>query len=201
MRCVLLLALLSTLGVDACRSNVTFDEKGCDTDDECPLPSLHCDKATASCVPCMSDTHCLALGTGLSRCDLNANRCIECVGDADCGAGRICRFKKCVTPCSREDMSGVCPIATPHCEEDIGFCIRCEDDHLQCTTADAPGPVCNFDIGRCVACVKTSDCKASEATPMCDAYAGKCVQCLTSRDCPDTAPVCDPSVSRCVQIR
>jgi len=181
----------------SCHQQVAFDQNGCDQDSECGLTTLHCDTATATCVPCTTDDHCAALGIGRVRCDTAAHRCIECGLDEDCGQGRGCRNHHCVTLCSSEGASASCPLATPYCEsdDDAGFCIQCGDDLPQaCSGAAAAGPICGR-LGTCVACQSDPDCRAP--TAHCETFAGRCVQCLGSKDCA-AGTVCDPATNQCV---
>lgn len=180
----------------ACNGRVVFDAEGCDEDQECPLPTLHCDREARTCVGCTTDAHCTATGQALPRCDTARHRCVECGLDADCGQGRACRQQHCVTLCEEEGDSPSCPTATPHCERSLGFCILCEKFRDACASATAAGPLCDPDIGICVSCLADSDCGGT--SPHCDTVKGRCVECLGSAQCRPAAPVCDPVALRCV---
>jgi len=181
----------------ACHQHVAFDERGCDQDSECGLTTLHCDTASATCVPCTNDDHCAALGIGRIRCDTAAHRCIECGLDQDCGQGRGCRFHHCVTLCNAEGPSTSCPSAAPYCEadDDSGYCVQCGDDLPQaCSGAAVAGPICGRP-GMCFGCQADADCHSP--TGRCETFGGRCVECLGSKDCaPGT--VCDPATNQCV---
>ncbi len=181
----------------SCNGRILFDEDGCDESYECGLPNLYCDVAARACVTCMTDAHCELLGTGLGRCDMALHRCVECGVDSDCGAGRACRASRCVTPCeSSDDEAIICPAATPHCEDAVGFCVLCDRGNNACASAAAPGPICNQPAGTCVSCLSDANCGGTN--PRCDVITGRCVECLASGDCGASTPLCDPSAARCV---
>ena len=187
--------LAMTIEMSSCNARINFDEKVCSTDLACPLATLHCDTRSATCVACTTDSHCVQLGTGLNRCDVALHRCIECGTDSDCGSGRICHASHCVTPCHGEGLNPVCPAATPRCEDDVAFCVFCEDATIGCIQA-ATGTICNRTTGLCVSCLSDANCGGTN--PHCDVVTGRCVECLQSTDCPSTMPVCDPATTRCV---
>lgn len=187
---------IGLLVVVACNGRVVFDERGCDQDSECVLPSLQCDVASATCVACTTDDHCAMMGTGFNRCDMALHRCVECGLDADCGTGRGCEGGHCETRCQEEGASPACPTASGYCEGEVGYCVECGDDlPTACASSSAAGPICN-PAGRCVSCLSDTNCPA--AAPRCDPFSGRCLACLHASDCPSSAPLCDPTIGRCV---
>ena len=189
--------LFGLLALAACHQHVAFDQGGCDQDSECGLSTWHCDTTTATCVQCLSDDHCAALGIGRVRCDTAAHRCIECGADDDCGQGRVCRAHHCVTLCNAEGTSASCPSSAPYCEsdDDSGFCVQCGDDLPQaCNGAAVAGPICGR-LGMCIACQSDTDCHAP--TAHCETFSGRCVECVANKDC-SGGTVCDPAANRCV---
>lgn len=188
-------ALALALIALSCNGRILFDPNGCDEDHECGLPNLYCDVAGGACVPCMTDGHCVLLGTGLGRCDTALHRCVECGVDSDCRTGRECQGSRCVTPCQNSDDS-LCPAGVPHCEGSVGFCVLCESDNKACASASAPGPICDESVGRCVSCLSDANCGGTN--PRCDTVTGRCVECLRSEDCGVSTPLCDPATTRCV---
>lgn len=197
-RCPALLGLVGLAAAGACRQRIAFDQGGCDQDSECGIATLHCDTDTSTCVECLADADCAALGTSRVRCDMASYRCIECGLDADCGQGRGCRHQHCVTLCNSEGMNAACPASAPYCEsdDDNGFCIQCGDDLPQaCSGGAVAGPFCSR-LGTCVACQADTDCGPS--APRCDLYSGRCVACLSTADCGTAGYVCDPASRTCV---
>lgn len=189
----LAIGLMLVVMAPSCNGRILFDPNGCDENYECVLPNLYCDVAAATCVPCMADVHCLSLGIGLVRCDMALHRCVACGVDSDCGTGRACRNTRCVTPCQDDS---VCPVATPHCEGPVGFCVLCESDNNACASASAPGPICDESAGLCVSCLSDANCGGTN--PRCDTVTGRCVECLRSEDCRGSTPLCNPATNRCV---
>jgi hypothetical protein len=189
-----------TVVLVTCNGKVAFDPNGCDRDDECQLPSLHCDADTGSCVACMTDAHCAAdVDAGslqLATCDPSLHRCVECATDVDCASGKLCRGHRCVTACRNEGGDPACAgSSASHCEAQLGYCIECEDDNRACAAGSLVGTLCNHQIGRCVACISDANCGGTN--PHCDPIQGRCVVCLTSADCGSDRPLCDPTTLDC----
>jgi hypothetical protein len=176
----------AALGVAACHEDIRFDDLSiCATDQDCILPSLHCNSGT--CVACTMDAHCTA--PGYPRCDLALHRCVQCGVSADCGATGVCQVGRCMTPCTAG-----CPAAAPICDDSV--CSECDDDNANGCTGSAAGPICFEHV--CGACKDDTTC--SGATPRCDPVTHACVQCRTNADCPAARPLCDVSVGGCAAL-
>ncbi len=177
-----------------------------------------CDPATNSCVGCLSDADCTAgacdVPAGLCRPCLDdagpggvdsgcsgaastcqtttaGNGCVDCLVDADCGAGTVCDAAQttCVGCVDNADCSGsdVCSGAQA--------CVRCVDSAPGSATdagCGASAPVCDSLGPDCVGCVDDSNCDNGER---CAVQSGTCVVCLSDQDCP--AGVCDPGANVC----
>jgi len=187
------LSLLVLLAVAAplagCRTTLTFDApdagSGCSDDQDCPLPSLHCERVSGLCLACLSNTDCTSAGR--PRCDVALHICVQCGAPADCPtAGSICdaTTRSCVRGCA---TATDCSTGT-FCDD--GICSQCDDDR-HCTTA--PRLWCDPATRQCTSCVTDAQC-ASPAR--CDRTSGKCVACLTMADCAG-GTACDPTDWTC----
>jgi hypothetical protein len=158
----------------------------------CETVGLHCDALSGSCVECLQDADCAALG--LARCDVAAHRCVQCGLDQDCAADYACEplARVCVKRC-REDVD--CGSANLACDELRGVCIACAND-ANCEHA-VSGPLCVRGGSSCVACRSDSDC--SFPTRHCDAVSNRCVMCRDSRDCLGDH-FCSPLVHLCIDL-
>ncbi len=114
-------------------------------------------------IGCSSSNDCASLAL---HCDTASSQCVECVVDADCGAGRICESLQCVASCAD---GGVCPSATPICRAPRSVCVPCSANS-DCATA-LTGHLCLMSTGQCVGCLATSDCRDG----FCDMTTNACV--------------------------
>ncbi len=184
---LLLLALLAASTLSACQC--TASSTSCGGPDDCAdARKPYCATALLTCVECLEDAHCpvgavcnpdgvceAGCRSEQDRCELGkvcrpGHGCVECTLDTQCGPGRVCGVNNtCVAGCSAANQA--CPL----------------------------GLVCDLSVGRCVACVRHSDCR-NPAVPFCEPTSNRCVECLTGVDCRDPArPVCDPSTNSCVR--
>ena len=134
--------------------------------------------ATGEC-ECEAATDCSGVR---SRCNPD-HRCVECVGDADCGLNGFCEplTHRCNLICASSlDCAGT---ARTTCGDDLPkHCEAC-DDSPSCLQ---PGqPFCAESIGYCVGCIRDSQCDGG-LLPYCDLRFGGCVQCLNSTQCAPT---------------
>jgi Cys-rich repeat protein len=184
----------------------------CNVETDCKL-GLHCDTAAKKCVECLSTAQCtLRAGLGLTKCDTSSSsmtfqRCVTCVADADCGAGKVCTLLHfCVfSPCSNSGGTSTCPAAAPKCEDSgiagvtVPICVPCEGTELVCP---ATTPLCQPAAGACVKCLADGDCANTNNTPptlRCDPTTFSCVGCRNNADCGVGAPFCDPRTLLCSQ--
>jgi Cys-rich repeat protein len=109
---------------------------------------------------CKTDGDCS--GTERRRCDVAAQRCVECGVTADCENDEVCEAstKQCMRACGD---GATCPSDLPFCDP-RGFCVCTA---TSCTSGEhrlcAPS-------GRCVEC--TSDAQCPEGR--CDPVRGEC---------------------------
>jgi hypothetical protein len=108
------------------------------------------DGATTPPGTCGGDADC---PKGAPFCNLERQRCEECMTSADCPLDEVCRAE------------------THSCEP------RCQAN-ADCVGIDRP--VCSA-TGVCVECTMDVDCGG--ATPRCNPLNGVCVQCLVTADC------------------
>src|SRR5205085_5618127 len=59
----------------------------CTDDTQCGLSTLHCDRLSGDCVPCLVDSDCPGAHR---RCDGALHRCVECGLSSDCAATSTC---------------------------------------------------------------------------------------------------------------
>jgi hypothetical protein len=76
-----------------------------------------CDAITSTCVPCVSDPQCEALGNS-RRNVCEAGRCVECNERAPCDQGRMCVLSQCVECTNDKDC------ASGRCDKIRGRCIN-----------------------------------------------------------------------------
>lgn len=161
---------------------------GCETDDDCPLASLHCDAISGQCLACVSDGDCAATA-GRPRCDAALHICVQCGTDQDCPSGGKCSAptRSCVKTCA---INTDCGATGVWCDD--GICAQCDDDHHCAGTR----PYCDLTRYQCVACVTDSQCSGAAGTPHCNRTTGGCVGCMISADCA-TGLACDPADWTC----
>jgi hypothetical protein len=179
------LALVVGGWLASCHRELRFDDLStCAQDEDCGLPSLHCN--AGRCVECVLDAHCPKATA--PRCDPLPGRCVECGLTSDCTGGRVCKSGRCWQPCSAG-----CPASASRCDD--GACVQC-DDGLGCGAANGT-PIC---VGHaCGACASDADCGG--ATPACDPVSRACVQCQRNANCvAAAAPICDVGAGRCVAL-
>jgi hypothetical protein len=145
------------------------------------------------------------------RCYEDAGRCVECLGDGDCGLRPICDHA--TLRCVECTTAAQCPGTTPGCDplthrcgractsslECVGFegcgaamlCKLC-DDNGECAARDAGR--CDTRLGRCVEC--SSDLECAAPASRCDLTRGRCAACLTSLDC-GAGRTCEPTRQIC----
>lgn len=133
----------------------------CMTAMDCSGDAPICD-VNMTCVGCRTSADCAA--TDRPVCDLGSQQCVECTGNADCGAGR----PFCVgTQCRECRGSSDCPIAEPICNADLECRNGCTSN-LDCT--EAGRPLCNMERSQCVECLTVADC--GDAGTVCEG--GEC---------------------------
>jgi hypothetical protein len=160
---VLLLVLAAACGP----ATVTPPTQGACSSVEPCADGLVC--ADGNCVEPCTEGSCTSATSTL--CNTASGVCVECLGNDDCGAGRVCNT-----------FTGLCGAAVVGCASD--------DD---CD----PGTYCDAPKGACVACLIDAHC-GPDAT--CDVIAQACtvVQgCVTDDDC--DGQVCNPEDNTCVE--
>ena len=160
----------------------------CKNDSACVLETLHCDLGSQTCVPCLSDAHCV--DPTLKRCDTASHRCVECGIATDCASDRRCEptTHKCVPQCVD---GGTCPNDSPTCDVVRGLCVECTVS----ASCSSEKPICENGSGRCVECISDTNCQSPK--PRCDRARGKCVECMSSAHCLSDRPLCDPQEGEC----
>ncbi|HSS39142.1 MAG TPA: hypothetical protein VLT58_10265, partial [Polyangia bacterium] len=95
--------LLAAVGLGACSVQLRFDPpdakaapdakagsdakaapdaaRGCKTDQDCPLTTLHCDSSSGQCLACVEDGNCTSASS--AHCDAALHRCVQCGADQD----------------------------------------------------------------------------------------------------------------------
>jgi Cys-rich repeat protein len=121
---------------------------------------------------CASDGDC---GGNRPYCDTALGRCIECVGNSNCGGGEVCDSVSgsCRATCS---TSGDCGQNTPYCAP-RGVCVHCVGDG-NCSGGQ---PYCDTTVDRCVECLTSANCSGNQ--PYCIYPQGSCRECLGNADC------------------
>ncbi|MSQ84121.1 MAG: hypothetical protein EXR77_14760 [Myxococcales bacterium] len=167
--------------VSACTKAADCNDGNACTTDACTA-SKCIYTAIANCAkqpaPCDAQNACPA-GGGV--CDNEAHACVPCLVAKDCGAGKVCAGKTCVT--------------APSCKSDVD--------------CKAAGKVCNKVASSCVECNQAGDCGADKACitnqchpappcttskecdKVCDFKKSICVDCLSPEDCP-AGQTCSP---------
>lgn len=193
--------LLAAVGLGACSVKLSFDPpdakaasdakpasdaaRGCKTDQDCPLTTLHCDSSSGQCLACVEDGNCTSASS--AHCDAALHRCVQCGADQDCGAAGRCiaATRSCVHTCA---TGADCSAAGTWCDDSV--CSQCDDDH-PCTGSRA---YCDSATRQCTSCVMDAQCTAPGA-PHCNRTSGQCVGCLSTADC--AAGFCDPTNWTC----
>ena len=156
----------------------------CTHDQDCGLPSLHCNVSSMRCVECTSDSQCPA---ARPACSAATGVCSACSVTVDCAAGQQCDLQtnKCLVLCA---VDADCNDVRSSCNRS-GTCQVCDDED------DCSGAHCQRSAGACVQCLDESHCHG--VTPHCAQALGLCVACKDSADCARGAPFCDPTVHVC----
>lgn len=185
-------------------------------DARCPLTRPVCDVAARTCVECLTNLDCTAIGRGTcdqerrscipcaaagASCDVSGGTCADtirggvsvfvcsCGGPSDCQPGFSCARPEGADAGARGVCTSGCDPSAPRCP--LGF---------YCASSGDAG------LGQCVgACTSNEQCAASSPSrPVCalagDAGARSCVECETSTQCATrdpSRPVC--GANRCVQ--
>lgn len=157
--------------------------KDCAADADCGGGGKYCDNGV--CRLCDGDLRC---GTSCTNCVTSAKicsagACVQCLNDAQCGAGKFCEgntCKTCDTVAKCGPTCGICLGSTPTCAGNVG-CV-CTDSSCGpnnkcaggacafCNTADACGATCTPCAGATPACKTTGTTSA-------------CVECTTNEQC------------------
>ena len=129
---------------------------------------------------CQSDADCSS-----GRCNLDANICVTCLIDSDCGDGLVCNANTntCVesAPCvSDNDCAG------GYCDASKGQCVECVTTS-QCESGVCSGGFCTPGA----ACSSDADC----GDQVCDTH-GNCVECYDNSHC--ASGVCNLQASVCI---
>lgn len=168
---------------DAADANTDVAPSTCETDDDCPFDSLHCDLDSKRCVACLLDVDCAA-HSQTPRCDVTTHACVECNADKECGAEGRCDANRCLRRCFDTDD---CVGETPACNPTRRVC-TCTSS--SCTSTERPR--CETAVGICVQCVGDGDCKGDHHR----CVRGECVHCTVEADCAGRR--CDPVSHDCV---
>ena len=156
--------------LDACVEcfvdNDCLDGDVCTTDSCNALGACIHDNNTAVCndnLFCTAADQCgggLCIGTGDrcpgQLCDEPNNRCVQCLGDADCNDGNLCTDDTCNL------ALGLC-VQTPNvlpCDDGL-FCSTtdvCSNGTCVGTGDPCPGQLCNDILNQCVECIADIDC-------------------------------------------
>jgi hypothetical protein len=174
---------------DATVDRRTVDGLGsCGDDSNCPTSAPLC--LNFRCAKCTSNNDCAGSGdsgAGAGVCEPTSGRCVACVKSSDCTADPnkpVCAANNQCTACTANSQcagrsdGGVGPGV---CETTSGKCVACVKSS-DCTV-DPTKPVCVAN--QCTACsVAVSECETkSSAAPVCDSVSGKCVGCVSNSNC------------------
>jgi hypothetical protein len=174
----------------------------CANDTQCHSPTLalHCLLPGGSCVECTGDAQC-----GARRCDTNTgsqtfHRCVECMSASDCPTSDDSHPSTCNAEhqCLNgcDDSSGLSCPKAGFTCQSSGGGVSQCVDCLASTECAAPLRVCLHNV--CVQCTVNADCTAAGAT-VCDQVSGRCVQCADSTDCRAAdLRLCNPTTHLCV---
>ena len=145
---------------------------GCTDDSNCDTGV--CDLNFNRCVECLADSQCIE--SGAARCDLTTNTCSDC---AECGDNEVCdsRTRQCVGCLDDSNCD------TGVCDRNVNECVECLND-TQCTNASAQE--CNLETNTCVECVADDQCTAAGAA-RCDLTTNTCESCTTDSQCASVA--------------
>jgi hypothetical protein len=171
-------------------------DRVCNVDTDCPN-NFSC--AAGICVAggasgCTDDDACANNDDGAfclvqSETDTRANRCVECLKEADCGdRTKTCDKTKytCETKmgCRKDSECKEADPARPLCNTQSGACVECRGtDSVYCNAIGKTNQVCRKNV--CVP-LDTTDCTqpgqgcdATPRTPVCDANTKQCAACDT----------------------
>lgn len=165
---------------------------------------------------CVEDVDCPA---SEPICDELAG-CVECQYHDECGDGRRCYERTCVTATVCTE-SVQCTAEQPVCDPSKGYCVqcatstdcgpdaRCIGEACEPATACinsrdcAEGEVCDPTLGFCVECASDLDCVQCPEGAECSPEV--CVEnscepiCVSDKDCVDADLLCDINVLHCVE--
>jgi Cys-rich repeat protein len=123
-------------------------------------------------------------------CDINSAECVACVGDADCGPGKVCADLACVA--GQSCKSSLDCSLDQVCDRSTELCVECLSD-----TDCGAGELCAHHTCR-TACASDKACRSEHL--LCDLTGGYCTECVSSSDC-DPSKFCDNGAcqpDRCV---
>ena len=162
-------------------------EGSCSTDIDCDASAPLC--LAFRCAKCTSNNECASRaggGTGGGVCDTTSGKCVACVQSSECTADPtkpVCMANKCVACTANGQCSsrGDGSVTTGVCDTTTGRCVACVKSS-ECT-ADPAKPVCAAN--QCAACKSAeSECRIKNSgAPVCDQSSGKCVGCLNNNHC------------------
>jgi hypothetical protein len=129
-----------------------FPETACDTEELCNDDGVCRSACQGLCTP---ETEVEDCGVGL-RCD-GACRCVQCLGNADCGGGLVCNIRSgrcqsenlcfsnadCDAPLECDPRTALCQVPPPPCDDDFD-CPVAEICNLVTARCELPGGAC-FD--------------------------------------------------------
>lgn len=161
---------LSALLASACGSD---EGGGSDSNNTCSLGGQKCAlgcSAIYGCVECIGDAEC---GAGAPYCVVG--QCVQCSANAQCGAGQACypREHECKAACA---TNSDCPGEAPLCDP-TGTCVGCTEN----SDCPADKPICDPVSRQCGDCSVNDHCGATE--PICNQQEGKCEECLIDIHC------------------
>jgi hypothetical protein len=156
-----------------------------------------CIKSYGRC-GCDADADCSGNPHG-AKCYATYNKC-TCAGDGECKSAPYTKcaapyssasYNHCQKPCASDtDCAGLSGLKT--CNQGTGKCVACMKDS-DCTSSYYK--YCMASNGQCVQCRSDADCAANKTYKFCAAASGKCVECKTAADCAGNpfAKICDPT--------
>jgi Cys-rich repeat protein len=145
----------------------------CTSDETCARPTPYCDLVSQRCVECLGTANC---GRNLS-CEPLSHTCVECVADTQCaGATPYCSpAYRCVTCLA----NGNCPNGQA-CDTTSYRCVPACTSDMQCA---APLAHCDTTTSRCVMCLTDANCMNQTRSHCSTTHV--CVECTTDADCPN----------------